>query len=89
MSVVLSFISVLRFLEKGGEILTIKISSSRTYKLHRTPDLDGRKFVNEGKRVIFIMDNPQSASLTDWDILWVGCQGKVPAWLVDGKSLPD
>ncbi len=70
-----------------GQDATVETSSAR-YLLDRTKKRDSRKFVSDDGHVILRLDDARSATLTQWDLVYQGCQGKLPNWLIERKELP-
>jgi hypothetical protein len=70
-----------------GQDATVEISSAK-YLLHRTKERDSREFVSDDGHMILRLDDARSATLTQFDLTYPGCQGKVPNWLIERKELP-
>jgi hypothetical protein len=62
------------------------VVSSNSYRLHRTHELGGRKFVDDSGHVIFVLDSTRMASLTRGDVLALDCRGRVPVQILDGRE---
>jgi hypothetical protein len=56
------------------------------YRLHRSKELGGRRFVDDSGQIIFVLDSARQASLTRGDVLFLGCLGRVPGRILLGAE---
>jgi hypothetical protein len=73
------------FLGRTGHEVDIAVGAG-SYRLHRTIELGGCKFVDDSGHYIFILDSGRSASLTRRDVLVPSCRGRIPTRFVGGKG---
>jgi hypothetical protein len=56
------------------------------YRLHRSKELGGRKFVDDSGHIILVLASVRQASLTRGDVLVGGCLGRVPERILGGAE---